>query len=180
MFTSRAEHRLTLRQDNTFFRLANKSRSHGLISENLYQSIKNEEKIILETIDSLKKGKNSELLLQLLGHDQANKDRLAQATNNQLSERALNEVWSTIRYEPYLKREEREIERAQHYQLMKVPEALDFSQISGLSKELQQKLNKYKPKTIAQAMQITGITPAAIIVLIFPLREKNEGKKCNS
>jgi tRNA uridine 5-carboxymethylaminomethyl modification enzyme len=63
------------------------------------------------------------------------------------------------------------MEKAQHMQELEIPETIDFTFIPGLSKELQEKLKKHKPKTIAQASIIPGMTPAAIAVLIFKIKE---------
>ena len=83
-------------------------------------------------------------------------------------------------YGPYIKREEREVEKAQIYQELAIPQEFNYTQLPGLSIELQQKLTKYKPSTIAQAALIQGMTPAAISLLIFKVREfcKKPAQQC--
>ncbi len=171
MFTSRAERRLSLRQDNTHQRLAQKSYQYGLIKQKLYEDIKQEKELTQYFITELRSGKNNELLFNLLGRDDANISRLHSLTENKFSDRAVLSMWADIRYEPYLKRDEREIEKAQQLQELIIPASLEFIRIPGLSKELQEKLSKHKPHTIAQAALIPGMTPAAIAVLIFKIRE---------
>lgn len=171
MFTSRAERRLLLSQSNTFARLADRSYNLGLITPELYSAIKAEQALVNDTIAELRNGKNSQLLLQLLGNQDENKQALIEFTKGSLPERALQNVWAGIRYEPYLRREEREAAKAQQYQELPIPAHFEYA-IPGLSTELQQKLNKHKPKTIAQALLIPGMTPAAVSLLIFKVRQK--------
>lgn len=171
MFTSRAEDRLSLRQDNVFYRLCEKSYQYGLIDNTLYTTIKHEKEIAQSVIQSLKSGKNSELLLDLLGRDNTSIDKISSATNHTLNERTTLSIWSEIRYEPYLKRDQREIQKAQQMQELIIPSDLKFDTMPGLSKELQEKLLKHSPQTIAQAALIPGMTPAAISILIFKVKE---------
>lgn len=171
MFTSRAERRLTLRQDNVFSRLADTSYNLGLINQELYNAIKQEKELVNETISQLRLGKNDCSILHLLGNQEEHKNKLIELTGGTLPERTLQTVWADIRYEPYLKREEKEIEKTKQYQTMVLPAQLDFTAMPGLSTELKQKLIKHAPKTIAQAMLIPGMTPAAISLLIFKTKE---------
>ena len=171
MFTSRAERRLSLRQDNVFLRLADISFNLGLIDEKLYTAIKQEKTLVETTITQLRAGKNNCDILQLLGNQEENKNKLIELTGGTLPERLLQTIWADIRYEPYLKREEKEIEKSKHYQTLIIPAAVDYTAMPGLSTELKQKLIKHNPQTIAQAMLIPGMTPAAISLLIFKIRE---------
>lgn len=171
MFTSRAEHRLTLRQDNVFYRLADRSYQLGLISPQLYNNIKQETELVRSTVNQLKAGNNNEELLRLLGRDESNVHRIHELTHHTLNERTVQAVWAEIRYEPYLKRDIREMEKAKQYQTLKIPEHLLTAEVPGISKELKEKLKKHKPQTIAQAALISGMTPAAIAILIFKSKE---------
>ena len=176
MFTSRAERRLVLRQDNVFLRLADMSYNLGLINQELYNSIKQEKDLVHDTISNLRAGKNSCKILELLGNQEENKQKLVEFTGGTLSERTLQTVWADIRYEPYLKREEKEIEKTKQYQTMILPSENFYADMPGLSTELKQKLQKHKPATIAQAMLIPGMTPAAISLLIFKTKESLKNK----
>lgn len=171
MFTSRAERRLVLRQDNVFYRFADMSYNLGLINQELYNNIKQEKELIDQTIAELKKPKNYNALVELLSKNEDNIEQLHQLTNHQLNDRSIQALWAEIRYEPYIKKEEKEIEKANKYQQLLIPANFVYANIPGLSIELQQKLSHYKPINIAQAALISGITPAAISLLIFKIKE---------
>lgn len=173
MFTSRAERRLLLRQDNVFERLGEKAYGLGLIQEGFYKDIKQERDIVHSAVEQLKAGKNSLELTQLLGRGEIEEvhRRIKQVTGDTLSERALQTIHADILYAPYIQREEKEIAKAEQYQELIIPAEMLFTAIPGLCIELQQKLTKFKPKTIAQAALIQGMTPAAISLLIFKTRE---------
>ena len=79
-------------------------------------------------------------------------------------------VHSEIRYEPYITREKQEIKKAENFKNMIIPVDFNYMEMPGLSKELQQKLTKHQPKTIAHAALIPGMTPAAISLLIFRIK----------
>lgn len=179
MFTSRAERRLLLRQDNVFDRLGKKSFELGLISQEMYHDIQAEQQqvaIVLATIQASKEYLN---LLRLLsaGETEQVLAYIKQCGDGKLSERAIATIHAELLYGPYKHREEREIEKAQHYQTLSIPGAFNYAMVPGLSKELQQKLTKFRPATIAQALLIQGMTPAAIAVLIFKIREHRNEKE---
>jgi tRNA uridine 5-carboxymethylaminomethyl modification enzyme len=175
MFTSRAERRLILRQDNVFSRLGHRAFQLGLIDEAFYNTIKEEHDIVHNAITQLKAGHNNTDLLNLLGQH-CNPDSLRAATGTNLSDRALQTVHAEIRYEPYLRREEKEAEKAKQFAEMVIPDTVDFKTIPGLSTELVQKLTRIRPQTIAQAGLIIGMTPAAISLLIFTVRRMQRNK----
>jgi tRNA uridine 5-carboxymethylaminomethyl modification enzyme len=77
-----------------------------------------------------------------------------------------------LRYEPYIVREQKEVEKFEKYHDLEFPASIDFTTIEGLSKELKGKLDTHKPKTIAQATLIQGMTPAALSLLIYHARKK--------
>lgn len=174
MFTSRAERRLTLRQDNAFLRLTDRAYNLGLIEQNLYNDFQNEKNLVHDTLKELRAGNNHSQLLRLFGEFECDKEKLQAVSQKPLTERAMATIHAEIRYEPYLKREEREAEQARYYQSLEFPEQFNFKNLPGLSKELQEKINKYKPATIAQAALIPGMTPAALSLLIFTIREQNK------
>jgi tRNA uridine 5-carboxymethylaminomethyl modification enzyme len=174
MFTSRAERRLILRQDNTFFRLADKSYALGALSDQMYNDIKAEQELILSTIQKLKTTLSRQQYITLLQNEESNIALLHELTNNTLSDRVIQSAWAEIRYEPYIARELKEVEKAEKYHNLELPADIDFHAIDGLSKELRGKLTAIKPQTIAQATLIEGMTPAALSLLIYYARKKNK------
>lgn len=143
MFTSRAEHRIILRQDNTFLRLMDKGYQLGLIEQELYQ-------------DFLREKENIHAVLNK--HEE-----------RELSARARLTIEAEQKYAPYIEREQREISKAQKYRDLKIPTEFIYKNLPGLSIELQQKLELVKPATIDQATRIPGMTPAAISLLIWKI-----------
>jgi tRNA uridine 5-carboxymethylaminomethyl modification enzyme len=174
MFTSRAERRLLLRQDNVFYRLSDDSYNLGLIDKKLYQEIKIEQELVENSVAKIRSGKQKDIL-PLLSRDESNIDLIRQLVKEPLNDRAALSIWAEIRYYHYIQREHKEVQKIEKYQELSIPEDFCYTQVPGLSKELQQKLSKHKPPTIAQAFLIPGITPAAISLLI--MRIHNSGKK---
>lgn len=172
MFTSRAERRLILRQDNTFFRLSDKSYALGLISQELYNEIKAEQELITSTVARLKQSISREQYITLLQNNETNIALLHELTGNTLPDRVIQSIWAELRYEPYIVREQKEVEKFEKYHDLEFPASIDFTTIEGLSKELKGKLDTHKPKTIAQATLIQGMTPAALSLLIYHARKK--------
>ena len=174
MFTSRAERRLLLRQDNAFLRLTEKGYNLGLIDDTLFADFKQEKKIIEDTLQSLRSGNNGTELLRLYGQSSEHITDLKCAINTDVSDRALQTVHAEICYGPYIIRETKEVEKHKQYQQLTIPTWIDFSAIPGLSKELQEKLKRYAPTTIAQTVLIPGMTPAAISLLILTIKDSKK------
>lgn len=171
MFTSRAERRLLLRQDNVFTRLGPVAYELGLIRTDRYQEIIREKEVIEQTITHLKEHNSHADLMVLFGQLENNKAHIYAQVGLELSERALQTIHADIRYGPYLKREERELERARVFRNLSIPHDFEYAHMPGLSSELQQKLIRHKPETIAQAGLISGMTPAALALLIFRIKK---------
>jgi len=173
MFTSRAERRLLLRQDNAFLRLIPKGYALGLIDQTLYQEFVNEKEMVEKALATIHKNYKHADLVKMLAESGCDKTLIEKLANQQLSDRNIQTIYAELRYGPYFKREELEIKKAEKYKKLKIPTAFSYKDMPGLSKELQEKLSRCKPKTIAQASLIPGITPAAISLLIFKTREFN-------
>lgn len=173
MFTSRAERRLILRQDNVFDRLGDTAHNLGLISDSFYNDIKKEKEIVRSTVEQLTAGKNNTELMRLLGSGDidAVHERVKAAAPANISDRVFQTINAEVLYAPYIKRELKEVDKALQYKQLEIPEDFEYMHIEGLSIELRQKLTKHKPKTIAQAQLIQGMTPAGISLLIFKVRE---------
>ncbi len=166
MFTSRAERRLLLRQDNSFLRLTTKGYNLGLIDDELYQEFVKEKELISDTIKTLRASYNNTDLLRLFSDNEHPEKTVQNTLDKTLPARSCQTIQASIKYAPYLEREEREIARLKKYQTMKLPAQFDYTTCNGLSIELQQKLTRHKPATIAQASLIPGMTPAALSLLI--------------
>jgi len=178
MFTSRAERRLLLRQDNAFLRLTEKAYHLGLIEEELFNEFSKEKEYIAHTLASLQAGYNATELLRLFGSDTCSfREQILPYANDMASDRALNSIHAEIRYKPYLEREQREAKRLDQYRSLAIPCSLEYANMPGLSKELQLKLAKCKPSSIAQASLIPGMTPAALSLLIIQSRKKQAQKE---
>ncbi len=174
MFTSRAERRLILRQDNVFLRLTEKGYHLGMVDKQLYTDFMREKELIEQAVTHLRANYVHVQLTQLFSESENLAETIKTCTGIQLSDRAAVTVQAEIHYGPYLRREEKEVAKAQQYKALELPTDMQFTDMPGLSKELQEKLKKHKPKNIAQAALIPGMTPAAISLLIFRTRAHNQ------
>jgi tRNA uridine 5-carboxymethylaminomethyl modification enzyme len=171
MFTSRAERRLILRQDNVFERLSKKAHELGLTSKAHYESVCKEQDLVKEITQQLQEKSGLEITRLLSKGEVEPVIEMIKKATSPCSARAVISIYAELLYGPYLKREEREVEKSQLYQTLEIPSNFDYSQLPGLSTELKQKLTKYRPQTIAAAALIQGMTPAALSLLIFKVRE---------
>ncbi len=169
MFTSRAERRLILRQDNSFLRLTPKAYTLGLIDEQMYKDFLVEKASVEDTLAQLRATHTTTELMRLFGQEPCSIEQLKEVTGITVSQRAAQIIHAEIRYEPYIKREAKESERFRYFQTLKIPGDFIYKDLPGLSKELQQKLGKHTPQTIADASLIPGMTPAALSLLTLTI-----------
>jgi tRNA uridine 5-carboxymethylaminomethyl modification enzyme len=192
MFTSRAEYRLMLREDNADLRLMETGHELGLIDDDTLKDlnerrkqIEGEMKRIRGIIIKPSKEVNSYLekrgtspinngihLDQLLKRnelDYSAVETLAGGCGN-ISGRVSKQVEIGIKYEGYIERQHKEIEKFKNLERMKIPEGFDFSKVHGLSNELKEKLNSVRPASLGQASRIDGMTPAAVSVLMIAMK----------
>ncbi len=186
MFTSRAEHRLLLSQNNAEQRLLEKAYKHKLVDKKRYnQFLEKEEKyknFIKKTLKNKKiltftnkenkkiKLKEKKSVLDLLSRTDAAKKSLFKTnkTNQHFYDRAIIET----KYEGYIKKQLREIKKTQKQNDKKIPKRINYSKIAGLSNEAIEKLNKSQPTTIGSASRIEGVTPAAINLILIQIKKK--------
>lgn len=170
MFTSRAEHRLLLRQDNANMRLSDIGYEVGLLPLKHYEKFKKIESEILKELNILKSvfiGKNS--LAKLLARPEVAYKDLPHP-NPVLDERVRRQVEIEVKYAGYIERQEADVIRSKSLEGKTIPDFVDYSQIASLRLEARQKLGQIRPRTIGQAGRISGVSPADISVLLVYLR----------
>ena len=173
MFTSRAEYRLTLREDNTIERLLAKSKKHNLIDECYYKKLATikEKRISLKKKIKTFKSNNVELSKLILNKnfDPVKFKEFEFPNDFQISEPVIND----IRYEGYIKRERELIEKSKKLDSLSIKH-FAFSEIKGLSNEEVEKLERIKPPTLGAASRISGVNPSAIQAIMFYNRKLKE------
>ena len=202
MFTSRAEYRLSLREDNADMRLTTIGRELGLVDDYRWNTFCRKQEAVSRETSRLQEiwigpkhgsaGAVSELLGQDLSHECSVADllrrpgvsyeavtSLAQGLWSAgsldedlgLAQQISDQVEISIKYQGYIDRQALEIARQEHNETFPLPGLLDYNQVLGLSKEVQQKLNLHQPETLGQAGRIAGVTPAALSLLLVHLKK---------
>ncbi|MET4580421.1 tRNA uridine 5-carboxymethylaminomethyl modification enzyme [Ottowia thiooxydans] len=204
MFTSRAEYRLQLREDNADMRLTEIGRRLGLVDDARWDSFSRKRDAVSRETERLKGtwvnprtlpaseservlGKAIEHehnlfdllrrpavsytdLLSLDGGKHASSD-VSRETLGELSDSVIEQIEIAAKYSGYIDRQKDEVERAAHYEGLRLPEDLDYLGVAALSFEVRQKLQKHRPETLGQASRISGVTPAAISLLLIHLKK---------
>ena len=195
MMTSRAEYRLLLRQDNADQRLTEIGYEIGLISEERYEHLKEKEKMIAEEIERVKHvnigtsekvqklleqyGSTSLVsgttLAELIRRPELSYEALAEIDEERkaLPAGVIEQVNINIKYDGYIKRQQRQVEQFKKLENKKIPEEINYHEIQSLRIEAKQKLNAIRPASIGQASRISGVSPADVSVLLVYLGGKN-------
>jgi len=194
MFTSRAEFRLILREDNADTRLMPKGRELGLVEDRAWQEFeksraavhKETQKLQRKTIkpqtkeakkleeETGEKIRSNKTAYELLKRPQINYKNLV-ADNKDLTKNEIDKIEAGVKYEGYIKRQGREIEKLQRNENTPIPTNTSFLKITGLSSEVKQKLEEARPESIARASRLPGVTPAAISLLLVHLKREATG-----
>ena len=202
MFTSRAEYRLSLREDNADMRLTGIGRELGLVDNHRWEVFCRKQEAVSRETSRLNdiwigpKHEAAPLVSELLGQDLSHECNLTELLRRPgVTYEAIttlgNGLWApgvldedlglvtqisdqveiSVKYQGYIDRQAVEIARQEQNESFPLPESLDYSQVLGLSKEVQQKLNLHKPTTLGQAGRISGVTPAALSLLLVHLKK---------
>jgi NAD/FAD-utilizing enzyme apparently involved in cell division len=179
MFTSRAEYRLLLRQDNADRRLMKYGYRYGLISEQQWQKLREKENAITEILSHLdKKMVGPDTLAKILSRpDHTFEDLLALdsgLSQRRLSKEIKEQVEIEVKYKGYIDRQHDQIEKFKKMEDYKIPAWLDYQDIPELRKEARQKLFQIRPVSLAQASRISGVSPADISILMIHLAGKGK------
>ena len=194
MFTSRAEYRLILREDNADQRLTEQAYRLGFVSEQRWRHFaEKRETISRETqrLSSLWVQPQADAIMRLADQLTSSLSREASAYEllkrpelkfqdickifpelNELDSKISNQIEIEVKYSGYIARQNQEISKLKKNENIKIPEGLNYEKIQGLSNEVRQKLIQTKPETLAQASRISGVTPAALSLLLVHLKRQ--------
>ncbi len=195
MFTSRAEYRLLLREDNADLRLTEQGRRLGLVDDQRWDAFQRKRDAIATEQQRLKEvwlrpqliseAEAERVLGKPMRREHSLMDLLARpdvryrelmtleaVENPQLADSVVEQVEIQAKYAGYIERQQQEIEKNRRHQELKLPEDLDYSQVSGLSIEIQEKLERQRPATLGMAGRISGVTPAALSLLRIHLKKR--------
>ncbi|CWO86632.1 TPA: tRNA uridine-5-carboxymethylaminomethyl(34) synthesis enzyme MnmG [Neisseria meningitidis] len=194
MFTSRAEYRLQLREDNADMRLTEDGYKVGLVGEAQWRMFNEKREAVEREIQRLKTtwytpqklAENEQIRVfgQKLSreanlHDLLRRPNLDYAAlmtlegampSENLSAEVVEQVEIQVKYQGYIDRQNEEIDSRRDIETLKLPDGIDYGKVKGLSAEVQQKLNQHKPETVGQASRISGVTPAAVALLMVHLK----------
>ena len=192
LLTSRSEYRLLLRNDNADLRLSKYGKQIGLLSDEQYNKFIEKEQNIEELINYLKSTyltpkkeineylesintpilKDRISLYDILKRPEVNFEDIKEFVSKSYDYEVIDEVEINIKYEGYIKKQEKEAEKMLEYENVLIPENFDYQSVQNLALEAREKLNKIHPTSIGQAMRISGVNPADISILMIELKRR--------
>ena len=190
MFTSRAEYRLILREDNADMRLTERGKVLGIVQDDLWEKYIFKKELALKELERLKTrklqpGSDEALYLETKTGEKLNNNsslydilkrpgvlyKNLPAAEEAVPPNVIDEIEASVKYEGYIKRQKTDIERLQRNENTPIPKNIDYKNVVGLSNEVKQKLSEAQPESIARASRLPGITPAAISLLMVHIKK---------
>ena len=169
MFTSRAEYRLILREDNADLRLSSLGHNLGILKSKDYDMVQRKRENITKSLERLKNMK----LDKILRRPEVSFEEIAKlhSLKDKFNRDEISEIEVEIKYKGFIDRQNRDVENFKKIEKIKIPQNLDFNSIKGLSNEIKEKLKRFKPFSVGHASRISGVTPAAVTALMVYLKK---------
>ncbi len=195
MFTSRAEYRLIMREDNADMRLTERGKKLGLVQDTLWEAYEDKKNTAQTELTRLEKEKISPNTKEATTLEKETGEKLSSSKTlkeilkrpkvlyghlpgglDGIKRNAIDEIEASVKYAGYIERQKTDIERLQKNENTKIPNTVDYENVTGLSNEVKQKLSEARPQSLARASRLPGVTPVAISLLMVHLKKERKRK----